>query len=344
MTTIYLIRHGEAEGNAYRRIHGQYDSLLTATGLKQVEALTRRFQAVAVDICYSSDLIRTSLTARAVYVPKALPLHRDPAFREVGLGRWEDVPFGYLDVFESESLLQFNQDPIHWQVEGSETFPQYTGRFIAAMTRIARDNPGKTIAIFCHGSVLRGVLAKLFFDLDFRRVPYCDNTAVSKLHWDGERFTYDYLNDASHLPEDISTFARQKWWREGNKKDFNLWFAPLDTAVPDFPVPEPHWSSYLAMLGHKPVGMISLHDGIIQRLYLLPAYHGQLLEDQFLGQATSVFRQEGRTHMAARISGIDTPEVLTRYGFRDCGQFWRVSLDRGIFDWGTPPKDAVPAH
>ena len=39
MTTIYLVRHGEAEGNAFRRIHGQYDSMLTPTGFRQVEAL-----------------------------------------------------------------------------------------------------------------------------------------------------------------------------------------------------------------------------------------------------------------------------------------------------------------
>ena len=32
MTTLYLIRHAEAEGNLYRRIHGQYDSLITTMG------------------------------------------------------------------------------------------------------------------------------------------------------------------------------------------------------------------------------------------------------------------------------------------------------------------------
>ena len=32
MTTIYLIRHGEAEGNLYRRIHGQFDSNITPLG------------------------------------------------------------------------------------------------------------------------------------------------------------------------------------------------------------------------------------------------------------------------------------------------------------------------
>ena len=73
MTTIYLVRHGEAEGNAFRRIHGQYDSMLTPTGFRQVEALARRFREIPVDACFASDLTRTSLTARAVS-PEAAPV------------------------------------------------------------------------------------------------------------------------------------------------------------------------------------------------------------------------------------------------------------------------------
>ena len=84
MTTIYLVRHGEAEGNAFRRIHGQYDSLLTPMGQRQVQAVRRRFEDIPVDGCFSSDLTRTSLTARSIYVPKKLPLRRSPAFRVPG--------------------------------------------------------------------------------------------------------------------------------------------------------------------------------------------------------------------------------------------------------------------
>ena len=38
MTTIYLIRHAEAEGNLYRRIHGWYDALITDNGFAQIAA------------------------------------------------------------------------------------------------------------------------------------------------------------------------------------------------------------------------------------------------------------------------------------------------------------------
>ena len=94
MTTLYLIRHAEAEGNAYRRIDGWYNSLITPNGLLQIEALRRRFEPIQIVACYASDLYRTCKTASAIYVPKALELHTDPRLREVGLGRWENHPFG----------------------------------------------------------------------------------------------------------------------------------------------------------------------------------------------------------------------------------------------------------
>ena len=38
-TTVYLIRHAEADGNFYGRVHGRYNGLLTARGKLQVERL-----------------------------------------------------------------------------------------------------------------------------------------------------------------------------------------------------------------------------------------------------------------------------------------------------------------
>ena len=87
MTKIYLVRHAEAEGNLYRIAHGHYNGLITDwRGPKQIRALAQRFEGIRVDAVYSSDLYRTQTTAQAVYVPKHLPLHTSPAFREVHMG------------------------------------------------------------------------------------------------------------------------------------------------------------------------------------------------------------------------------------------------------------------
>ena len=67
MTKFYVIRHAEAEGNLYRRIHGWYDSLITPNGYRQIAALEGRFAQEPIDAVYSSDLFRTKTTAGAIY-------------------------------------------------------------------------------------------------------------------------------------------------------------------------------------------------------------------------------------------------------------------------------------
>ena len=63
MTTIYLIRHAEADGNLYRRAHGWYDSVITDRGYRQIAALAKRFASTRFDAVYSSDRRRTMTTA-----------------------------------------------------------------------------------------------------------------------------------------------------------------------------------------------------------------------------------------------------------------------------------------
>ena len=138
MTTIYLIRHAEAEGNLYRRIHGWYDALVTDNGLKQIEALKARFADVQIDAVYSSDLYRTMTTARAIYEPKGLELHTDPELREMNLGDWEDKTWGGMRHFNGEQLTRFNVSDPTWQAPNGESFGQLGERVEGAVRRIAQ--------------------------------------------------------------------------------------------------------------------------------------------------------------------------------------------------------------
>ena len=53
MTQIFLVRHGEAEGNLYRRVQGQNDTFLTPKGRRQVLALAPRFADVPLAAVYA---------------------------------------------------------------------------------------------------------------------------------------------------------------------------------------------------------------------------------------------------------------------------------------------------
>ena len=52
MTTVYLIRHAEAEGNIYRRCHGQYDALLTTRAIDQLPYLADRFDVESITVSH----------------------------------------------------------------------------------------------------------------------------------------------------------------------------------------------------------------------------------------------------------------------------------------------------
>ena len=49
MTTVYFVRHAEAEGNTYRRMHGQYNSLITENGVRQIEALLAEIRGLSLE-------------------------------------------------------------------------------------------------------------------------------------------------------------------------------------------------------------------------------------------------------------------------------------------------------
>ena len=133
MTSIYLIRHAEAEGNLYRIAQGQDNSNQTDRGWRQVWALEKRFADIRIDAVYASDLYRTCATASAVYKAKGLPLHRMRELREICVGRWEQRTWGDIYREDPAQMDYFNRQPDKWHVEGAETPGQVLERVLTAV-------------------------------------------------------------------------------------------------------------------------------------------------------------------------------------------------------------------
>ena len=294
MTKLYVIRHAEAEGNIYRRLHGQYNSRITANGERQVAALAERFRNIPIDAVYSSDLFRTRQTARAITEPKGLPLHTDPRLREVLCGCWENETFGWLERTQQEKLVEFLKDPEGWCVDGAERYEAYSARFAEALEDIARKNEGKSVAVFSHGCVTSGGFHRLL------GLPHnaelCDNTGVSLLRWENGVFTPEYLYDNAHLTDAISTRAQQRWWRQQGGR-FHLWFRDptredRSLFAPGYEPTEGH-RVRIAMLGEEAVGYLSHNGSTISVLWLKPEYRHRRMGDQLLGEAVIALRAAG---------------------------------------------------
>ena len=231
MTTIYLIRHAEAEGNLYRRVQGHFNGQITQQGHRQIAALAERFRDVQIDALYSSDLDRTVTTAGAILKYHDLPHVKTPRLREVHMGWWEGKPWGNVQEKEPEQMQYFSNDPANWIVEGNEHFDVLTDRMVSAIRDIAAENEGKTVAVVSHGMAIRALLANTLgiASADIKNIPHGDNTAVSKLRVENGVITADFVNDNSHLDSSISTFAKQTWWKHKSGTDpNNMSLYPMD--------------------------------------------------------------------------------------------------------------------
>ena len=223
MTTIYLIRHCEAEGNLYRRGQGWYNGKITPLGEQQLDCLAERFRDVPLDALYASDLDRAVQTAEAAgrFHP-LLPVRQDKRLRELNMGAWEDVPWGNIQLESPELLDSFNNDPTDWSVPGAEDFDELLRRVREAVLEIAARHDGETVAIASHGMAIRTFLWDVVRRLGEPRAPgHGDNTSVSLLRVEGDRVTPEYLNDTAHLPSALSTFSRQDWWKHEGKGELN---------------------------------------------------------------------------------------------------------------------------
>ena len=231
MTRVYLIRHAEAEGNIYRRAQGWYDGAVSAKGARQIAALAERFKDVPVDALYSSDLARTVATAGAITKYHDIPIQTEPRLREINLGDWEDQPFGDLKHRDPEMLSYFNDDPERWRVRGAESFPALTKRIRGVVTELAAKHDGQTIVCVSHGMAIRSLTADILgiASRDIPLVPHGDNTAVTALEAEGDTLRLLYASDTKHLPAELSTFARQSWWKQPGAVDpNNVRFQRLD--------------------------------------------------------------------------------------------------------------------
>lgn len=365
MTKIFLIRHAEAEGNLYRIIQGHMNSSITKRGYKQIDALAERFRDIPLTALYSSDLRRTMTTAGAITKYHKLPMQTTDRLREIYLGASEGLSFGEAEHLDPQMMWYFNNDPDKWLVEGAETFVHCTERMLSAVTDIAEENPDGTVAVVSHGMAIRSLLARLLgiASENIRTLPHGDNTAVALLEYENGSFNVAYYNDNSHLGE-LSTFARQTWWKNEGKDDGNLRYEPFNVAVNAELYKELYAESWLAahgnLIGFEPetylrdalshtksdpssclavyrgdelIGIVEMDTrrgknagyGWISLICLREKWRGKGLGIQPLGKAICLFEQMGRSSLRLCVSS----ENKHALGFYEHYGFERINVMQG---------------
>lgn len=153
-TRICLVRHGETEWNAERRIQGQIDIGLNATGVRQAVAAGRWLKRSGIMALYSSDLKRAWTTAQAIGAELGLKPVSTPEMRERRYGVFEGLTYDEAKANHPAGYAAFEGRNAAYDFENGESLLAMFERVTGKLKELAARHPGETIAVVLHGGVL----------------------------------------------------------------------------------------------------------------------------------------------------------------------------------------------
>jgi glucosyl-3-phosphoglycerate phosphatase len=150
MTRLLVWRHGRTAWNAEHRCQGHTDIDLDEIGVEQAAAAAPSLAAERPDLIASSDLRRTTSTAKALAELTGIPLKLDERLRERYFGPWQGLlPAEILERYPDDYPRLGSAEPImNPEIEPDSAVAH---RVVAAMHDAAERVGDGTAVLVTHG-------------------------------------------------------------------------------------------------------------------------------------------------------------------------------------------------
>lgn len=149
---LLLVRHGQSEWNASRRLQGQADIELSELGRSQADALRPIIEGIGPCRTIASDLKRVRETAMRIGA-EAPRFTR--GLREIDVGDWAGRSIGDIIAENEEAYLGWRAGTT--SPPGGEVWGEFVARVVGVIDA-ERSRPCENLLVVCHGGVIRAVL------------------------------------------------------------------------------------------------------------------------------------------------------------------------------------------
>ena len=209
---LYLLRHGETDWNAERRIQGVSDIPLNEVGLSQAEAFVQLLAGRTVHAIYASPFRRSRQTAEMLASALGLPILDESRLAELDQGELEGKTMEELEEQHNGFLVSWRTRPAKLRMPGGETLVELQERAWAALEDFRVKHLGETVAAVSHNLTITALLCRILgMDLDRFRVLRQHNAALNIIEYDPERgWSVVTMNSLSHL-RDTSAAERNPY-------------------------------------------------------------------------------------------------------------------------------------
>ena len=157
-THFGLIRHAQTHWNLEKRIQGQSDSPLTASGKSDVQAWARPLETVAWDRILASDTGRALKTAEIINARLKIELTTDKMLREQNWGSWTARTWNQVKTEASQLMGDYEKEGWNFCPPGGESRKDVYTRGHEALTVAAKKWPDATILVVTHEGMIRCLL------------------------------------------------------------------------------------------------------------------------------------------------------------------------------------------
>ena len=200
-TEVLLIRHGES-ASVVPGSPESGDPPLSARGVEQAATLAARLADKRIDGVWTSHYARARDTGRALAEPRGLTVVERTDLREVDLGDWGEGEFRRRAATGDPEYLAFVAAGRWSTIPNAEDDEALRDRVTHAVDEAAAAHAGGCVAVVCHGGTINAWLAR-FTGSHRSMVVAIDNTSVTRLRTDGERWLVLGVNDRHHLGDPL---------------------------------------------------------------------------------------------------------------------------------------------
>lgn len=211
--TVYLVRHGQSEGNITPVFQGP-DSPLSEHGRKQAESIAQRVSALSFETLIASPFQRAKETAETI----AQATGKQPEYCELFAERVKPTSINGASHDDEHATMIWKE----WnkslctpgmRVENGENFDDLVVRADKALEYL-KDRPEESLVVVTHGYFLRTMVARVLLGeflsgevfKRFQRMSSMENTGLTILRYqstpgEGAIWRLWIYNDHAHLAE-----------------------------------------------------------------------------------------------------------------------------------------------
>lgn len=155
---IYLVRHGETEGESSTRYHGSNDVALSALGRAQM-ADTRLALPIEGIAGFVSSPLKRAWQAARILAPNS-PVRLEAGFREIDFGRWEGLTREEIAERDPALFRRWSDGEPGFEYPEGERRAEFRARVRGGLERTLA-LPLPSVLVVAHKGVVRTLVEEL---------------------------------------------------------------------------------------------------------------------------------------------------------------------------------------